>query len=443
MVKLAQHIWPSIEIADNGTNEHIHGQVRKQIRRRDGTELRRSPRRPESYTVEIVRSKSERSRNSVSNASEDEIGDDDQATRRQRQTLADLFQVPVAGPEEKLFVKQKSSSRKTSETRKSEVLVDLQREETITRSSQRTSSDPPLRDKVFPKRLFGSSDNHLASKTVSIEIPEKMIGLAWLNSEPLLLPHGCYSYPSHSFSLEHLLPDKNTFIKHGSLHRLRILEDHLGVAWVDGRAVFLEPGVSIHSCSNFSYITTDDKKLANKEFVLGPFRVVTVHDCEVGIKFCNRKPQVLYSGRHCLSISKVEVFAGFESLLKRHSSVSEVSAISRDNMTIEGDLSFEWHIEPEDAAAARLANITDVEEAVCAKMRRAFALVMWAHNGEDLKLELGVQNEGLHCNGESIQLLPTVSSEICSECADLFEEGWTVKLWAVQLQRLHVLSVKT
>lgn len=294
-------------------------------------------------------------------------------------------------------------------------------------------------------RMSGNLGKHEGGgelNSLIVEIPDKMVGLAWLGAEPRLLPSGTYRLPSVGFMLEQVVSEHSSYVRHGMLHRVRIREGHLGVAWVDGKAMLLEAGVSVHVCpsNKFSYITTDDKMISEKEFVLGPFRVVTVHDSEVGIKFRNRQPQILYSGRHCLSISKVEVFAGFESLLRRQSNVREASAMSSDNMKVSGDVWVEWQIKAEDAAAARLANITDVEGELCSKVRRAFNLVFWEVNAHDLNLQLQGNTETT--NTDPHPLLKTLSSNIHRECQDLFEEGWTVTIWDLQLRQLVISEVK-
>lgn len=276
------------------------------------------------------------------------------------------------------------------------------------------------------------------AKSLTIEIQDKMLGLAWFGTVPRLLSSGTHKVPLEGFMLEQVVNERSSYVKHGMLHRVRIREGHLGVAWVDGRAVLLEEGVSLHMCpsNRFSYITTDDNMISEKEFVLGPFRVVTVHDSEVGIKFCNRQPQILYTGRHCLSISKVEVFAGFESLLQRQSNVREANAVSSDNMKVTADVWLEWQIKAEDAAAARLANITDVEGAVCSQIRRAFNLVIWEVNGHDLNLQL--TGSGENTNAHTHPSLNNLSSNIQRESQDLFEEGWTVTIWDLQVRHLVV-----
>ncbi|KAI5068672.1 hypothetical protein GOP47_0017017 [Adiantum capillus-veneris] len=287
--------------------------------------------------------------------------------------------------------------------------------------------------------LLGTSKECTESTTLTVEIPDKMVGLAWVGAEPRFLMPGAHAFPSDKFVLEQVVSDRTSYVKHGILHRVHIAEGHLGVAWVDGKAVLLEAGVSVHMCpsNKFSYITTDEKMLAEKEFVLGPFRVVTVDESEVGIKFCNRQPQILHSGRHCLSISKVEVFAGFESLLRRQSYVSEASAVSSDNMRVSADVWVEWQIKSEDAAAARLANVTDVEGALSSNVRRAFNLVIWEVNALDMKMQL-TTGMGSITNSDSQPLLKSLSLNVCRECQDLFEEGWTVTIWDLQLKHIVI-----
>ncbi|KAH7427923.1 hypothetical protein KP509_10G067100 [Ceratopteris richardii] len=189
----------------------------------------------------------------------------------------------------------------------------------------------------------------------------------------------------------------------------------------------------------FSYIITDEKTLSEKEFVLGPFRIVTVDKSEIGIKFCNRQPQVLYPGRHYLSISKVEVFMGFESLSRRQSCVHEVTGVSNDNRKVNADILVEWQIKAEDAAAARFANVTDVEGAVCNKVRRAFNLAIWELNVHDMELQLGGHMTNNN-NGDLHPLLKNLSSSISKECQDLFEEGWNITIWDLQLQKFAIQS---
>ncbi|MCO5577517.1 hypothetical protein L7F22_031348 [Adiantum nelumboides] len=285
--------------------------------------------------------------------------------------------------------------------------------------------------------ILGTTEECTESTTVTVEIPDKMVGLAWVGAEPRLLMPGAHTLPSDKFILEQVVSDRTSYVKHGILHRVHIAEGHLGVAWVDGKAVLLEAGVSVYKCpsENFSYITSDEKMLAEKEFVLGPFRVVTVDESEVGIKFCNRQPQILHAGRHCLSISKVEVFAGFESLLRRQSCVSNTSAVSSDNMKVSADVRVEWQIKAEDAAGARLANVTDVEGALCSKVRRAFNLVVWEVNAQDMKLQL-TADTGSITSSDPHPLLESLSSNVRRECQDLFEEGWTVTIWDLQIRHI-------
>ncbi|KAH7444712.1 hypothetical protein KP509_02G089300 [Ceratopteris richardii] len=283
------------------------------------------------------------------------------------------------------------------------------------------------------------SEECLKSTSLTVEIPDKMVGLAWIDSKPHVLSPGSYTFPTNRFSLEQVVSEKSTYLRHETLHRVHIPEGHLGVAWVDGKATLLEAGVSVHTCppDRFSYIITDEKMLLEKEFVLGPFRVVTVDESEVGIKFCNRKPQILCPGRHFLSISKVEVFVGFESLLRRQSCVSKVNALSMDNKKVSADIWLEWQIKAEDAAAARVANITDVEEAVCNKVQRAFNLVIWEMSGHDVEQPL-TQSMGGSVNEDSHPMLKILSSNICRECHDLFEEGWSVTIWDLQVRHIAI-----
>lgn len=80
--------------------------------------------------------------------------------------------------------------------------------------------------------------------------------------------------------------------------RVVIPAEHVGIAWVNGKPEILEPGVHQRSCTTFSYSPRNDQSLMDKELVLGPFRIVTVNEDEVGIKFRNRRPSVLYRGRY-------------------------------------------------------------------------------------------------------------------------------------------------
>ena len=127
-------------------------------------------------------------------------------------------------------------------------------------------------------------------------------------------------------------------------------------------------------------------------------------------------------------MAKLEVFAGFESLLKRQSKMNGVIATSKDDMKIIVDICLEWQIKAEDATFARLANITDVETVVCEKTRRAFHLVMWDTNAQALQLELVKQDDDLlqsTINTTSSSLQPSLkdmSSKVSRECMELFEE---------------------
>ena len=126
-------------------------------------------------------------------------------------------------------------------------------------------------------------------------------------------------------------------------------------------------------------------------------------------------------------MSKLEVFAGFESLLKRKSTICGAIATSKDDMKVLVDIYIEWQINAEDATFARLANIIDVEAVVCEKTRRAFHLAMWETNVQELQLET-VQHENRlesTINATFSSRQPSskiVSSKISSECLELFEE---------------------
>ena len=134
-----------------------------------------------------------------------------------------------------------------------------------------------------------------------------MIGLGWQDGVPVMLSAGSYEFAdsthhgrSRGFSIVNKVSDKTEFVPHGNLNRLRIKDGgHLGVAWVDARPpVLLHSGsVSLFSCHDFRFVTTSEDMLSLKEFTLGPFRIVSVADHEIGVKVCNRQPQVLKPGR--------------------------------------------------------------------------------------------------------------------------------------------------
>jgi hypothetical protein len=131
---------------------------------------------------------------------------------------------------------------------------------------------------------------------MSVEIPEKMIGLAWAGPEPLWLEPGVHEMAADGFVLRDVVGENTSHVEHGGVHRVCVRPGHLAVAWVDGRASLLEPGVSFHTCpcpAGFSLHLAP----AVKELVLGPFRIVHVDEAEVGITFRNRQPEVLLPGR--------------------------------------------------------------------------------------------------------------------------------------------------
>ena len=104
------------------------------------------------------------------------------------------------------------------------------------------------------------------------------------------------------------------------------------------------------------------------------------------------------------------MFAGFESLLKRQSNVCGVSAMSKDDRKVTVDVWLEWQIGPDDAAAARVANVTDVDAGISEKVRRAFSLVMWEVSADDI-----------HPDGDA-SVMTRLSGDVRQELMDLFEE---------------------
>ncbi|XP_024516105.1 uncharacterized protein LOC112340993 [Selaginella moellendorffii] len=293
------------------------------------------------------------------------------------------------------------------------------------------------RSGATPLRSFKLS----SSDELSVHVPPGMIGLAWLDTEPLLLTSKSYTFPAtSSFSLQELALESTRVLHHGYLHRVSILEGKLGVAWIDGQAKVLEPGVHVLSCSSFAYTTADDRDSSHKEVALGPYRVVTVREDEVGIKYCNRKPHLLYAGRHLIDISKVEVFAGFESLKIRKTTASDLVACSRDEMMVEAQVSFRWQISAQDIAFARGASVPDIENAVIAKVKRAFAIVFWCLRGDEITEPYSqVREDGtLHISGP----MKAFSSDITKKCleavVDLFDEGWSVTFWGMWFETLKL-----
>ena len=127
-------------------------------------------------------------------------------------------------------------------------------------------------------------------------------------------------------------------------------------------------------------------------------------------------------------MTKLEVFAGFESLLKRQSKIDGVIATSKDDTKVIVDIFLEWQIKAEDATFARLANINDVETVVCEKTRRAFHLVMWDTNAQDLQLEIVKQGDDLlqstiNTTSSTLQSsFKDISAKVSRECMELFEE---------------------
>jgi hypothetical protein len=112
---------------------------------------------------------------------------------------------------------------------------------------------------------------------------------------------------------------------------------------------------------------------------------------------------------------KLEVFAGFESLLKRTSVIRAVPATSKDDLQVVVDLCIEWQVSEADATFARLAGVAEIEAAVCDKARRAFRLAMWDTSAEELADD-SLRDPSMPTSAG------TVSSRVSRECLELFDE---------------------
>ena len=84
--------------------------------------------------------------------------------------------------------------------------------------------------------------------------------------------------------------------------------------------------------------------------------------------------------------------------------------MSKDDRKVTVDVWLEWQIGPDDAAAARVANVTDVDAGISEKVRRAFSLVMWEVSADDI-----------HPDGDA-SVMTRLSGDVRQELMDLFEE---------------------
>jgi regulator of protease activity HflC (stomatin/prohibitin superfamily) len=138
-------------------------------------------------------------------------------------------------------------------------------------------------------------------------VPKGMVALINENNQSKLLEgtHFINSKTLKFFSIESLT---KPVIKNGTITRLVVRKGEVGLAWENNQPVFFEEGIYVKDSPFFSFEKT--VAASEKQISIGPKKILTVYEGEVGVSYNKGKLVVLKPNRHFID-SAEHIFKEF------------------------------------------------------------------------------------------------------------------------------------
>jgi len=148
------------------------------------------------------------------------------------------------------------------------------------------------------KGLANSLEEYVKHGTIHIiQVPKGSLGLVFESSCPVFLEEGVHLYDSPTLNFVGIRNKQQPQILHGTISRFRVQKGQVGLAWLDSEPVLIEdPGTYQVDSANFQFESLVDA--SEKIITLGAKKIVTVYEGEVGVTYKAGTLAVLRPGRH-------------------------------------------------------------------------------------------------------------------------------------------------
>eukprot|EP01114_Cavostelium_apophysatum_P001457 TRINITY_DN1125_c0_g1_i4.p1 TRINITY_DN1125_c0_g1~~TRINITY_DN1125_c0_g1_i4.p1 ORF type:complete len:733 (-),score=224.80 TRINITY_DN1125_c0_g1_i4:49-2136(-) len=140
-----------------------------------------------------------------------------------------------------------------------------------------------------------------------LRIPQGKVALVNDNNRPRLL-EGTHCINSKTFTFIKMEDINQLVIRHGTITQFRVRKGEVGLGWDNNQPAFFDEGVFIKDSPLFAF--ENCVSASEKQIVLGAKKIVTVWDGEVGVSYLKGKLVVLKPDRHIID-STEHVFQGF------------------------------------------------------------------------------------------------------------------------------------
>jgi regulator of protease activity HflC (stomatin/prohibitin superfamily) len=162
-----------------------------------------------------------------------------------------------------------------------------------------------------------------------IRIPKSQIGLVTYNNKPVLLYEGTYVYNTQLIKLDDKKRVNDDLIKHSTITRFRIKNGEIGTAWHNNIPIFIEkPG--IYEVDSLNFVFEKSIPAIEKKIVLGSKMRIIVCEGEVGISYVNGKLEILQPNTHIFDTTR-RIFVCFLSTKQQVIQLSETEDFEVDN----------------------------------------------------------------------------------------------------------------
>jgi hypothetical protein len=144
-------------------------------------------------------------------------------------------------------------------------------------------------------------DNVIQFETLTIvRISRGDVGLATDNGQPLLLAEGLHVRNVRLFSYLSAKQVNQQYLKHGSLHIMRVAKGFYGLVTDNNIPKLLPEGTHVTNANVFSF---DGVQLINQAYIThGTFHILRIPRGMVARIIDNNKPKLL-EGTHCINSS--------------------------------------------------------------------------------------------------------------------------------------------
>lgn len=178
--------------------------------------------------------------------------------------------------------------------------------------------------------LTGFGIPYLFGKSFTVRQGE--LALTWNNGEPEIYGPGLHYLVSPLHNYHSSVPINQKIINLGPIKIITVNEGEIGVSRNNGRLEILRPGR--HVLESATHIFEEFKSLNQKHIQIGQKTIVTAEQGEVGITFLNGALQLVREGARKVLHQASHVFKGFLSVKQETKTLDEIKVSTADNVEL-------------------------------------------------------------------------------------------------------------